>query len=291
MAQAYALLGSKVTVLLRSDKILPKEDRDAAKIVNKSLVEDGIEFLYNLSMNEVRYKSESDNKIYEILCTRKGENGTTEEINVEADALLVATGRAPNVDGLELENAQVKYDNRKGVQIDSEMKTSNPNIYAVGDVTIAPQFTHLFGTMGGMVVDNALLNGNLKWDTMLVPRVTYTEPEVATVSLPEWENNNTEVDEYVAGLEHNDRGILNSNNIGFVKILCKKDTDCIVSATIVAENAGEMISELTLAIQFDIGLGSRGLGSVIHSYPTVAEAIGGCAFQYKMKHWPTRDTI
>mmetsp|Transcript_15656 Transcript_15656/g.20612 ORF Transcript_15656/g.20612 Transcript_15656/m.20612 type:complete len:178 (-) Transcript_15656:131-664(-) len=165
------------------------------------------------------------------------------------------------------------------------MRTSNKAIYALGDVTEMPKFTHMSGTMAGIVVDNALFGESNSWKDIVLPRVTYTEPEVAHVSSLGLQCQDEEIDVYTAKLNHNDRAILDGSNSGFVRIRCRKGTDEILSASIVHDKAGDIIPALTIAIQFGIRLGASGLGRVIHSYPTVAEGIGGCAFQYKMKHW------
>mmetsp|Transcript_38028 Transcript_38028/g.119371 ORF Transcript_38028/g.119371 Transcript_38028/m.119371 type:complete len:194 (-) Transcript_38028:247-828(-) len=138
-----------------------------------------------------------------------------------------------------------------------------------------------------MAVQNAFYGGKERVSEMVVPWVTFTEPEVAHVGAygHELEAAGVECDTYTAAFEHNDRAILEGATEGFVRVHCKKGSEEIIGATIVAPAAGEMISELTLAIQFKIPLGKAGLGSVIHSYPTIAEGVGGVAFQCKMKAW------
>lgn len=140
--------------------------------------------------------------------------------------------------------------------------------------------------MAKLVVQNALFGDNWKLSSLVVPAVMYTEPEYATagVSSKEMaEKMGLRVDTYRAGLEHNDRAILESANVGFCKIHCKEGTDEIVGCTIVAERAGEMINEVTLAMKNNIGL--RAIGRNIHSYPTTSEAVMGCGIQYINSHW------
>ena len=140
--------------------------------------------------------------------------------------------------------------------------------------------------MAKLVVQNSLFKDDWKLNSLVVPAVMYTEPEYATVGLCSAEmadRKGVPVDVYRAGLEHNDRAILESANVGFCKIFCKQGTDEIVGCTIVAERAGEMINEVTLAMKNNIGL--RGIGRNIHSYPTTGEAVMGCGIQYINSHW------
>ncbi len=138
--------------------------------------------------------------------------------------------------------------------------------------------------MGSMVVDNALFGDQRRVSEMVIPWCTYTEPEVAHVGKYPHELSEG-VDTYKASLEHNDRAILEGSDRGFFKVHCRKGTDEIVGATVVADHAGELLNELTLCVQFKIPLGRMGLGSVIHPYPTIADGVGGCAFAYKLKTW------
>ncbi|KAJ1445970.1 mercuric reductase [Pelagophyceae sp. CCMP2097] len=284
MAQAFACMGSKVTVLLRSNVLLPKEDADAAAIVKAALVSDGVEFVYGVSFTEVEHTPAAGKAFPKISVVVK--QGQVEK-TFECEVLLVATGRKPNVQGLGLENAGVDFDLKTGVKIDDACRTSNADIYAVGDCCTPFQFTHVAGAMASAVVQNSLFGGNVKFSELLIPWCTFTEPEVAHVGLYERDFSalGLECDTYAATLAHVDRAILEGDDEGFVKIHCKKGTDEILGATIVAAHAGEMISELTLAIQAKVGLGF--LGRVIHPYPTVAEAIQSCGVSYNRSQWLT----
>lgn len=150
----------------------------------------------------------------------------------------------------------MEYSSRTGVVVNEFMQTSNPNIYAVGDVASKYMFTHVSGTMGSMVVDNILFDEQRSVADLVIPWCTYTEPEVAHVGKYENEVEGG-CDTYKASLEHNDRAILEGCDEGFFKIHCKKGTDEVVGATIVGANAGEMLGELTLCVQFGIPLGRR----------------------------------
>uniref|UniRef100_A0A7S2VA51 Pyridine nucleotide-disulphide oxidoreductase dimerisation domain-containing protein n=1 Tax=Entomoneis paludosa TaxID=265537 RepID=A0A7S2VA51_9STRA len=209
---------------------------------------------------------------------------------MECECLLVATGRAPNVEKLNLEAAGIEYEVGKGVKVNDLAQTvGNPNVYAVGDaVADVPRLTHMSGEMAKLVVQNALFDDDWKLSSFVVPAVAYTEPEYATAGIYSEAlaaKKGIEVDVYRAGLEHNDRAILESNNVGFCKIVCAKGTDEILGTTIVAERAGEMINEVTLAMKNKIGL--KGIGRNIHSYPTSGEAVMGCGIGYINSHWKT----
>jgi pyruvate/2-oxoglutarate dehydrogenase complex dihydrolipoamide dehydrogenase (E3) component len=273
LAQAFQRLGSQVTVFSRSDKILPKDDPDAAKIVEHALRRDGVTFAYHVSYKGV----ESRGGKPPVTLLVEDHNG---ERSLEFDALLIAAGRKPTVNGLGLEDAGIEYDERMGVTISDRMQTTNPNVYAVGDVASKYQFTHMSDFGARLVIRNALFFGRERFSDLLIPWATYTDPEVAHVGL--YENDLTE-----RGIEFStisrafdevDRAIVDGETDGFVKIHVKKGSDQILGATIVGSHAGDMISEITVAMQAGMGLGK--LASVIHPYPTAAEAIRQCGDAY-----------
>jgi pyruvate/2-oxoglutarate dehydrogenase complex dihydrolipoamide dehydrogenase (E3) component len=273
LAQAFQRLGSQVTVFSRDAKILPKEDPDAAKIVEESMRHDGVTFAYN-----VKYKGvESKGGKPPVSVTVEAPDG---ERTLEFDALLVATGRKPNVTGLGLEEAGIEFDERTGVKVSDRMQTTNPNVYAVGDVASKYQFTHMSDFGARLVIRNALFFGRDKFSDLLVPWATYTEPEVAHVGLYEkdLEERGIEFTTISREFDDVDRAIVDSETEGFVKIHVKKGSDQILGATIVGSHAGDMISEITVAMQAGMGLGK--LASVIHPYPTAAEAIRQCGDAY-----------
>lgn len=283
MAQCLALFGSKVTVALRGPKLLPKEDPDAAKIVSDQLVKDGISIAYNCTFQKVEHTAAKKGSTFpeiRMIVTRDGKQET-----LPCELLMLATGRKPNVEGLGLDKAGVDFDTRSGVKVDDYLCTSNPNIFACGDVCTPLQFTHVSGAMAQIVVENALFGGRNTFNQLLVPWATFTEPEVAHTGLYEsdFAKRGLECDTYRANLEHNDRAILESEKEGFVKVHCLKGTDQILGATIVGPTAGDMISELTVAMHGSIGLGT--LGRIIHPYPTMSEAVQGCGISYNRTQW------
>jgi pyruvate/2-oxoglutarate dehydrogenase complex dihydrolipoamide dehydrogenase (E3) component len=202
------------------------------------------------------------------------------ERTLEFDALLVATGRKPAVKGLGLKDAGIKYDERLGVKVNDRLQTTNPDVYAVGDVASKYQFTHMSDFGARLVIRNALFFGRDKFSNLIIPWATYTEPEVAHVGLYEKDlhEQNIEFVTFSREFADVDRGIVNGETEGFVKIHVKKGADQILGAMIVGSHAGDMISEITVAMQSGMGLGK--LANAIHPYPTAAEAIRQCGDVY-----------
>lgn len=196
------------------------------------------------------------------------------------DQLLVAVGRAPNVEGLNLDRVGVDFDTRSGIQVNDRLQTTNPRIYAAGDVCSRFKFTHAADFMARTVIQNALFMGRAKASKLLIPWCTYTSPEIAHVGIYEHEaeKRGIAIDTYNQEFADVDRAILEGEANGFVKIHTLRGKDRILGATIVAQNAGDMISELTLAMKARVGLGS--VASTIHPYPTQAEAIRKVGDQY-----------
>ena len=242
MAQAFQRLGSQVTVLVRDSKILPREDPDAAQLVEASMRHDGVAFHFSLNFKRV----ESQDGKPPTTVVVENENG---EQAFEFDALLVATGRKPTVNGLGLEAAGVAYDERMGIEVNDRLQTTNPDVYAVGDVASKYQFTHMADFMARLVIRNALFFGRDKVSNLLIPWATYTEPEVAHVGLYEkdLEDRDVAYATFTREFSDVDRAIVDGEGDGFVKIHVKKGTDEIVGATIVSSHAGDMISEITVA--------------------------------------------
>ncbi len=262
MAQAFAQLGSDVFLVEAEHGILPREDRDAAAIVQETIVRDGVRLLCCGKKLEIKH----DGKIR--LVVESHGQGYDEPI----DKLLVAVGRAPNVEHLNLEAVSVDYD-KKGVKVNERLQTTNLMIFAAGDICSPYQFTHAADFMARIVIQNALFKGRKKSSSLVMPWCTYTSPEIAHVGLYEGQakEKGIAIDTFVQEYRDVDRAILDGEDEGFVKVHVKKSTDTIVGATIVARHAGDMISEITLAMTH--GLGLKKIGSTIHPYPTQAEAI------------------
>ncbi|WP_246106011.1 mercuric reductase [Rosistilla ulvae] len=275
MAQTFARFGSEVFLFERSEKLLPREDPDAAKVVQKHFEKDGIQMLFGAKDLKVSPAEGG------AICVQMVQEGTPREVVV--DQLLVAVGRAPNTDSLNLEAVDVKYD-RSGVDVDDFLQTSNPRIFAAGDICSQYKFTHAADFQARIVIQNALFAvgpfGKKRASGLTIPWATYTSPEVAHVGLYEHDakNEGIEIDTYTQHFSDVDRAILEGQQDGFVKVHTRRGTDKIIGATIVAENAGDMISEITLAMT--AGLGLSKIGSTIHPYPTQAEAIRKLGDQY-----------
>jgi pyruvate/2-oxoglutarate dehydrogenase complex dihydrolipoamide dehydrogenase (E3) component len=273
MAQAFQRLGAKVTVFSRDEQILPKEEPEAVAIVKESMINDGVAFVFNSTYKRIEGKGEGG-PVRVVL-----DDGGTETI-FEFDALLIATGRKPAVAGLGLELAGVEFDARLGVAVNERLQTTNSDIYAVGDVASKYQFTHMADFMARLVIKNALFFGRDKVSDLLIPWATYTDPEVAHVGLYEKDlkERNIPFATFKREFSEVDRGIVDGIASGYVKIHVAKGKDRILGATIVGSHAGDMISEITVAMQAGMGLGR--LAGVIHPYPTVAEAIRQCGDAY-----------
>jgi pyruvate/2-oxoglutarate dehydrogenase complex dihydrolipoamide dehydrogenase (E3) component/uncharacterized membrane protein YdjX (TVP38/TMEM64 family) len=265
-AQAFQRLGCQVTLLHKHDRLMNREDPDAARIVQKIFLREGMTLIYNAKPVRVARTATGKAVHYE----HDGQAGV-----VEVDEILIGAGRVPNVEGLDLAAAGVKYEGGRGrgVLVNDRLQTSNPNIYAAGDVCLPYQFTHLADAAARIVIQNALFFGNKKLSKLTIPWCTYTDPEVAHVGLSEQEaqKKGMACQVFKKPLKEVDRAVIDGEEEGFVKILVKAGTDKIVGATIVAAHAGEMISEVTCAMTGKLGL--RALAGVIHPYPTQAEAI------------------
>ena len=263
MAQAFRRLGAEVTVLNADAHVLPREDADAAAIVERRLAAEGVRLANGVVVTR------AEQRAAEVVLDYT-QNGTPGRVTV--DRVLVAAGRAPNVEGLGLEAAGVTYD-AHGVKVDDYLRTTNPRIYAAGDVCSRYQFTHTADALARIVLTNALFLGRKKASALIVPWCTYTSPEVAHVGLyaRDAAARGIATDTITVPLHDVDRARLDGEDEGFFRVLLAKDTDRILGATLVAAHAGDMISEVTAAMAGKIGLGA--LANVIHPYPTQAEAI------------------
>lgn len=272
LAQAFARLGTTVTIVEMMGQFLPREDPDAAAILRDALIRDGIDVRLGTALRRVEAKGSA--KLLHL--ERDGAASS-----IEVDAILVGVGRVPNVEGLGLETAGVRY-GKNGVEVDDHLQTSNPRIFAAGDVCSAYKFTHAADFMARAVIQNAFFGfaGKKRVSRLTIPWCTYTDPEIAHVGMYEGEAvaQGIEVQTFALSLSDVDRAIAEGEDEGFVKIHVRKGSDEILGATIVARHAGDMISEITTAMVGKVGLGT--LASVIHPYPTQAEAIRRVADAY-----------
>lgn len=263
LAQAFARMGSQVHLLQRSDRILPREDPVVSGLLQERFGREGIKISLAARITRVERRGRQKVLFFE-------QQGKTAEVAVEE--VLVGVGRAPNVERLGLEAAGVEYDSG-GVKVSDRLQTANPRIFAAGDICSPYKFTHLADAQARLLIVNALFHGRRNGSNPVVPWCTYTDPEVARVGLGEAEarEQGVEVDTLTVPLAEVDRARIDGETEGFARVHLKKGSDRILGATVVAPHAGEMISELTLAMT--AGLGLKAVAATIHPYPTQAEVI------------------
>ena len=275
LAQAFARLGVQVTILNRGARLLAKEDADVAAFVQDRLEQEGV-----VVLNGVEAKS----------CVRQGDEigidytqtSAPTKQRISASTLLIASGRTPNIAQLDLKSAGVKF-TKRGVATNARLQTSQPHIYAAGDVVGPFQFTHMADYHARIVVRNILMPLPFlrqKTDYSVVPWCTFVDPEVARVGVSEAEAKKKKIEYDVVKQEFAavDRAVVESQESGFAKILLKPGTDKILGVTIVSEHAGELIHEFVLAMKHGIGLGQ--IAAMIHVYPTFSEAARKAGDQY-----------
>ncbi|WP_036478376.1 mercuric reductase [Myxosarcina sp. GI1] len=275
LAQAFRRLGGEVILLHKSSQILNKEDLEAASMVSKVFTQEGISLVLDCQIQRVELTDEGK----EIYFSSGGR-----EDSVLVDEILAGVGRQPNVEGLNLEAAGVEYDAKKGVKVNDNLQTSNPKIYAAGDICMSWKFTHAADAAARIVIKNTLFApfglGQSKLSNLVMPWVTYTAPEIAHVGMYEHDARSKGIDCNTIKIDFDDVDrALADGEAGFFKIVHKRGSDKILGATIVANHAGEMISEITTAMVG--GLGLSDLAAVIHPYPTQAEAIKKAADAYR----------
>ena len=274
MGQAFARLGSKVTLITRASRVLSREDTDASAALARVLTSEGIQHVTNATPTKVEQNGTS-----KVVTVKQGEDSQT----FEAEHILLAVGRHPNVDGLRLEAANVKYDT-KGIAVDEHLQTSASNIYAIGDVLGGYLFTHVAAYQAGVAVRNALVSvSKKKVDYRVVPWCTFTEPEVARVGLTllEAEKQHKDIRTEVFPLTDVDRAQTENETAGFIKLILAGKKEEIVGAHIVGLRAGELLGEMTLAIQHHMTIDD--IYNTIHAYPTMATGIQQAAFEAYLK--------
>ena len=264
LAQAFRRLGSEVVLFHDFPHVLNREDADAAEILQRAFVREAIRLVLDARLTRVTTGAGGKTIAFEA-------GGAAATVSV--DEILVGAGRVPNVDGLGLESVGVAHDRERGVHVDDRLQTTNPRIYAAGDICMSTKFTHAADAAARVVIQNALFLGRKRLSALTIPWCTYTDPEIAHVGMYERDAaaRGIPVKTFVVPLADVDRAVVDGEEEGFVKVHVRAGGDAILGATIVARHAGEMLNELTLAIVRKIGLGA--LASVVHPYPTQAEAI------------------
>ena len=260
MAQAFSRLGSKVTVIQRSAQILSKEDKDMADAIMEKMAGEGVQFFLNATVTDAKVTGNTKE-----LTIQQGEKST----QLQADTILLAQGRSPNVEGLGLSAINLEYSNR-GIVVDQRMRTSHKHIYAPGDINGAFQFTHAAGYEGGIVVSNAIFHLPRKINTKWMPWCTYTEPELASIGM-------NEKAAIAAGIPYtilteqfgeNDRALAEGSETGQLKLLLDSK-ERPLGIQILGPRAGDLIGEWVAVLNGGMKLSS--LAGTIHPYPTLAE--------------------
>jgi pyruvate/2-oxoglutarate dehydrogenase complex dihydrolipoamide dehydrogenase (E3) component len=284
LGQTFARLGVRVTILQHGLQLLPREDRDVADFLEKHLTDEGVSVIKNAEVKSVA----QINDVIELQIS------SPDETKISATALLISAGRKPSIDGLGLEAIGIAADKR-GVKVNEYLQTSQPHIYATGDVAGPFLFTHMADAHARVVVRNLLMPLQFlrqKVDYSVVPWCTYVDPEIATVGLNESsaKQKNVEYDLITEKVDEVDRPVLESEANGFVKVLVAKGTDKILGATLVCEGAGDLLHEFVLAMKYGIGLGK--ISATIHAYPTFAELARKAGDKYnKTRLTPTARKI
>jgi pyruvate/2-oxoglutarate dehydrogenase complex dihydrolipoamide dehydrogenase (E3) component len=260
LGQMFSRLGVRTTIVQRGPRLLPREDADVSEFLEKRLAEEGVSVLTQTEVKSARRLNER----IEL---------STDNAQITASTLLICSGRRPNIETLALDTIGVETDGR-GVKVNDYLQTSQPHIYAAGDVAGPYLFTHMADVQARIVVRNILMPCQFlrqKIDYEVVPWCTYVDPEIATVGLNEAaaKAKNIEYDLITQKLTEIDRAVLESQDRGFVKVLAAKGTDKIIGATLVCENAGDLLHEFVLAMKYGIGL--RKISATTHAYPTFAE--------------------
>ncbi|MFN7768410.1 MAG: mercuric reductase [Planctomycetaceae bacterium] len=263
LAQAFARLGSQVTLFDTGPRVLPRDDEGAARLVQAQLVAEGVQLHCDSQVTQIVTQGAAKRVHFE---TRAGSG------LVDTDVILVATGRLPNTAGLGLEQAGVRFDPQSGVEVDDFLRTSNRNIFAAGDVCSPWRFTHAADAMARIVVRNALFPGKTRVSRLLIPWCTYTDPELAQVGLTELEaqRQNIPLSTFEVNLAELDRGVVDGISSGLLRIHLVPGKDRILGATVVGPHAGDLISQISLAMTN--GLGLSAFAQTIVPYPSLAEA-------------------
>jgi dihydrolipoamide dehydrogenase len=281
LAQCFARLGSRVTIIEMAPRLLIREDGDASGLVLSQFDQEGISVL--LGYTAKQFTVENGEKI--LLAEHESKT-----VRIPFDQVLLALGRMPNTSGYGLEDISVELSPKRTVQVDGFQATNYPNIFACGDVSGPYQFTHTAAHQAWYAAVNGLFGDIKKFrtDYSIIPWATFTEPEVARVGINEQEAKeqgiNYEISKY--DISDLDRAIADGNAHGFVKVLTKPGTDKILGVTIVGNHAGDLIAEFVLAMKYKMGLNK--ILSTIHIYPTLTEANKYVAGVWKKNHLPLK---
>lgn len=271
LAQAFCRLGSHVTIIQNQPKFLPLEERDAAELLSWSMARDGVDIRLNTTVIGARMEDGG-----KILQTRNNEVRSI----IVADEVILSIGRLPNVDGVGLDHGLIDFTPKSGIAVDDRLCTTNPDVYAAGDVCTASKFANVAEASARLAVENALGGKTRLYSEMTGPWCTFCDPEIAHIGLQvrQARAHGVPVKTYTVMMHDVDRAITDGQDEGFVKLHIREGTDRILGATIVASRASEMINEISVAMS--AGLGMRDLARVIHTYPAQSDAIRMAAMAY-----------
>ncbi len=273
LAQSFARLGVVVSLVDRAPRVLPRDDEEASRVVQAALRREGV----HLHLGADLQRAERNGDLVSLVL-----GGAPGNVVVEGDAILVAAGRHPNVDGLGLDAAGIAAE-RTGITVDDRLRTSHPRVFAIGDVASRYQFTHAADFQARLVLSNALFFGRGRASKLVIPWATYTSPELAQVglTLAAAAMKGIAVDSVTVPFHEVDRAVLAGEAEGFLRVVLARGTDRIVGITIVGVHAGELIAEGAVAMTNRLGLSA--LGRTIHPYPTTAEAYRKAADQWRRR--------
>jgi dihydrolipoamide dehydrogenase len=281
LAQAFARLGVKVTLVEMAERLLSREDSDVSELVAEKFIQEGID-LY-LGYTAKRFVIE--NGQHYLLA-----ESNQQQVKIAFDQVLLALGRLANITGYGLEELGIELSPRRTVAVDAFQATNYPNIYAVGDVSGALQFTHVAAHQAWYAAVNALFGEFKKFrtDYAVIPWAVFIEPEVARVGLNEQEAQQQGIDYEITrySLADLDRAIVDGEQEGFIKVLTRPRSDKILGVTLVGEQAGDLIAEFVLAMKHNLGLNK--VLSAIHIYPTRADVNKQVAGIWRVNHQPQR---
>jgi mercuric reductase len=261
LGQLFARLGARVTIIEMLDRLAPLEEPELSAWITRVFDDEGVDTVTSAKITEVGRSGER--RVVRLADSRA----------FEADEVLVATGRRPNVEGLGLEAAGIELTERGAIRVDDELRTTNPRVFAGGDVTGAPQFVYVAAAHGTLAADNAITGGHRKVDYTGMPRVTFTEPQIAAVGLTDEEANRHgyRCDCRVVELEHIPRPLVNRDTRGAFKIVAERDTGKVLGVHVIAPNAGDVIIGAVYAVKF--GLTVKDLAESWAPYLTMSEGL------------------
>lgn len=274
MAQSFHRLGTEVHVLDMAPRILMNDNPELSEMLMHQLKSEGITYYMNVSVDKLQ-KSEKGVEVYYSFREKR--------FSIEADSVLFATGRIPNIESLKLESAGVNS-TKKGITVNEKCRTNQRHIYAIGDVTGEYQFTHMSEHMAKVATSNALIKIPMKIDRHHVPWVTYTEPELGHIGATEKElrDSGEKFELYRFPFSKIDRAVTDGNSAGLIKVYAKKWSGKILGASILGAHAGEMISQYALAMKNGVSL--RDFADTIHPYPSYGLGARRAADQWYIKN-------